>query len=88
MVRWLGPRLRNRWTFVAAGAGLGVATLAVMAASRVAPVWTSWPGSATAAFGFAFPFVQIVQVLTFVVLTLVLIRRRYGQSSRPIAPRV
>jgi hypothetical protein len=87
IVRWLGPRLRNRWAFVATGAGLGVATLTVMAASNVARVWTSWPGSTAAAFGFAFPFVRIVQVLTFVVLTLALIRRRYGQSSRQIAHR-
>jgi hypothetical protein len=87
IVRWLGPRLRNRWTFVAAGAGLGVATLTVMAASNVARVWMGWPGSTTAAFAITLQLVRIVQVLTFVVLTLVLIRRRYGQSSRQIAHR-
>jgi hypothetical protein len=58
-----------------------------MAASNVARVWMGWPGSTTAAFAITLQLVRIVQVLTFVVLTLVLIRRRYGQSSRQTAHR-
>lgn len=74
---WLGPRLRHWWTFAAAVVVLFVASFTAMAVGRVVRAVIGFPGPANVAFGFAFSIVQVLQILIFVVFTLLLIRRRY-----------